>query len=74
MASITTVTTLIGTEESFATRQVQTLVGKFERMQKEKLRSPSKLPELLRQESVPSHRIFVHIYSFVADESDTPAR
>ena len=72
MASIKTVTTLVGTEASFATKHMETLFGKFERMRSEKLQSRSKLPQLLNQESEQSHRVFVRIY-YISTKTDQPA-
>jgi len=74
MASITTITTLLGTDGSFATKQMKSLVGQFDKIQAEKLRSRSELPKLFNQESVPSLRVFVRTYSFSHDKSDQPTR
>ncbi len=74
MASITTITTLAGTEESFATRYRETLIGKFEKMRREKLHSRSELPKLLDKEPASSHRVFVRIYSYIPSESEEPIR
>jgi len=72
-ALVKTITTLAGTEASFATRHMKTLVGKFEKMRDEKLQSQSKLPRLFNQEPGRTHRIFIRTY-YINSKSDQTMR
>jgi hypothetical protein len=54
MSSVTVVTKLAGTENSFATKEGESLHKRFRIMQDEKLRTPVRA----------SHRLFVNIYTY----------
>lgn len=75
MGSVTTVTKLMRTANSIASQDKESLVGRFEIMQDEKLQSPSTpLPKILNKQSVSSvHRLFVRIY-YAPTERDQPTR
>lgn len=74
MGSIKTITKLVGTADSIATQDIDSLFGRFETMQDEKLQSPIKLPATFNKEFVHSmHRLFVRIY-YVPSERDQPTR
>jgi hypothetical protein len=71
MGYVRTVTKLAGTEQSAATRDVESLQRRFEIMQKEKLQSLTEVSENRSKESAcqNTHRLFVRIY-YVSSQSD----
>jgi hypothetical protein len=65
---------VVGTKDSIATKDIESLFDRFETMQDERLQSPIKLPATFNEESLHSvHRLFVRIYS-VPTERDQPTR
>jgi hypothetical protein len=66
---------LVGSKDSIATHDIGSLFDRFERMQDEKLQSPTKLvSKILDKQSVSSiHRLFVRIY-YLPSKRDQPTR
>jgi hypothetical protein len=74
MRYIKTKLRLVGTKDSIATQDIESLFGRLEMMQVERLQSPIELPASFNQESLHSiHRLFVRIYC-VPSERDQPTR
>lgn len=75
MGFIKTITKLVGTADSIATQDIESLFVRFETMQDEKLQSPTGLlSKILEEQSVHSiHRLFVRIY-YAPSERDQPTR
>lgn len=64
----------VSAKDSIATRDIETLLARFERLQDEKLQTPIELPPVFEQESLHStHRLFVSIYC-VSGERDKQAQ
>jgi len=78
MGPVTTVTKFLGTEKLTAAQNQDSnqdsLYRRFEKIQREALRSPAELPETLKSKSTASiHRLSVHIYRFyVPSDQDQP--
>lgn len=73
MRYIKTKLKFVGTKDSIATQNIESLFDRFEMMQEERLQSPIRLPEVFRQESLHSvHRVFVRVYC-VSSERDQQA-
>jgi len=74
MRYIKTKLKLVGTKDSIATQDIESLFDRLEMMQDERLQSPVKLPAVFNEESLHSiHRLFVRIYS-LPSERDQPTR
>ena len=65
---------LVGTKDSIATQDIESLFDRFEMMQDERLQSPSNFPAAFNVESLHSiHRLFVRVYA-VSSVRDQPTR
>jgi hypothetical protein len=74
MRYIKTKLRFVGTKDSIATQDIESLFDRFESMQEKRLQSPIKLPDVFKQESLHSvHRVFVRIYC-VSSERDQKTR
>lgn len=74
MRRVKTKLRLVGTKDSIATQDIESLYNRFEMMQDERLQSPIQVPEAFKEEPLHSiHRLFVHTYC-VSSERDQPTR
>jgi len=63
MRYIKTKLRFVGSNDSIATQDIESLFDRFEMMQDERFQSPINLPAAFKQESLHSvHRLFVSIY------------
>jgi hypothetical protein len=75
MPYIKTNTRLVGTKNAIATKDIESLQRRFEIMQDETLRTPTRVSITCSDGSTCSklHRLFVRIY-YVPSEKDQPTR